>query len=255
MRRSPRRLVTPVASSCASSGKTCLRVAPKASRTAATVTPSGEAASRPAIIRAAPSIASAAKYTPSRSMTSPRRTSSRTTGRATPADAGSGRVPRAPPAADPAMGVRITPGLRWRPRRAPPARLGPTPPRHCRSWWPVSPVAGRRGRPSRGRVGRPTPPARRWPTGPQPGRAGPRPNGRPWATFARPSNARVPSCRSSPVRPPPGRPSGTAAPFDAGQHRGDVEHLTAADGLGPPALAQHISVARHERELRRQVEQ
>src|SRR5436305_1469293 len=57
----PRRRVTPMASRWASRGRACLRVVPSASRTWATVTPSGVAARRPATRRAASSTASGAK--------------------------------------------------------------------------------------------------------------------------------------------------------------------------------------------------
>ena len=61
MRRSSRRRVTPWLSRWVTSGMANLRDVPQASRMAATVTPSGEAASSPATTRAAASIADAAK--------------------------------------------------------------------------------------------------------------------------------------------------------------------------------------------------
>ena len=73
----------------------------------------------------------------------------------------------------------------------------------------------------------------------------------PSADVGRPPLAREPlqSSRRRPnrARRRPGRPIGRAGPRRR-QHGGHVEHLAAADGLGPPALAQHVAVAGHQRE-------
>ena len=245
MRRSSRRRVIPRLSSSASRGTACLRVIPAASRNSLTVNPAGRLASRAAARAAAVPTASACHHRPSRSTRTPRRTSSRSWARL---DARPAR--RAP--------ARRRPGRRRRGgRRAGRAR------RRRRAVDPVTTTSSsvveqgavalverRHVEPSgAGGVERSA--------------SAPRRRTRRRSTTQRPTvgcaplagqRARARRRRPSPARRRPGPTDRSGRAFDAGQDRGDVEHLAAADRLVAARLPQHVAVAGQQRQGGRQVQ-
>ena len=209
-RRSPRRRVTPLASSQATRGRAYFRVVPRASRMADTGTPSGEAASSAATMRAAWSKAAAENHRSWDSTTRPRRSRARNSARSIPSGSGGLNGDSVSRTRNGWSSELARPGRR---RAAPNVSVahrqvvqgtqgGPLP---CR---PAGTAPGPADRPPRPGSERPG----RWP----PERPARPPSGPRWGAAAPPSTGPTGQPRPSPARRPPGPPSGPGAARDAG---------------------------------------